>query len=316
MSDLWSIDENGLVYLNDQAILDSSTGSSLLQAIYKNDHNVFCLSADKPLEIFDRPYVVQKISFQGQHCTLHLPYELTIDFQLSTLTVDEWDRFHGFANNGIPFVFSSNAQEQFFDSVDEFDDESFTYAGVQYLTAPWRIQEATQPSSPLLAIPLYNKDHFLQYELDVIKIMLPRLKLVKQRILVVGQHPAASDLFAQEGHIVSTCLLADLLKHSHLVPSDYATADLVFVGHDFHSAPYDQRGRALQILQQKLSAKGSLMALLNAEQPQSAAPLFGCSEWEMRQYLKKYFIWNFWGRWRFENKNQYSPYVFLLGQKR
>lgn len=48
------------------------------------------------VEAFDEPYVADEIEQVGDKWLIHLPYQLSFEFPIESLSLDEWDRFHGY----------------------------------------------------------------------------------------------------------------------------------------------------------------------------------------------------------------------------
>src|SRR5690606_20758241 len=94
---------------------------------------------------------------------------------------------------GVPFVFSRQAQIEFFDLLESFDDESITIKGQRFPTPPWiesQIAAGTiEPEQPT----------------DVVMELLPQLKLAKSRVLVMSAFPEQdARAFSDQGHVVTT----------------------------------------------------------------------------------------------------------------
>ena len=95
-----SIDEEGYVIFGEARVTDPSVGHSLLKNIHVSKSGAYftVLNDERILvEAFDEPYIAQFILTQQNHIgwKIMLPYGLEVKFNPSTLTVDEWDRFHG-----------------------------------------------------------------------------------------------------------------------------------------------------------------------------------------------------------------------------
>ena len=79
------------------------------------------------VEAFDEPLIVQQVDrIKGDKWDVLFPYEFKSNFELDSLSLDEWDRFHGLTVQGVPFVFSRAAQSEFFHLLDDYDDTSIT----------------------------------------------------------------------------------------------------------------------------------------------------------------------------------------------
>lgn len=332
------IDEEGFPLFGELRVADPEIGRELLTNLKRNDFGVFQTELEGKtyfVENFDEPLVVQ--SFNEDDNTLIFPYEFEFDFLPESLTVDEWDRFHGRTRDGIPWVFSRKAQAQFFEALDEFDDDSITYLENTYEIPPW-IASAKDVQAPQFWNNLYeNKEG--RWELDApapaLKEMLPRMKWPKSRVLVLGcgsGNDAA--YFAEKGHVVTavdmsesalaqakkkyghheniTWLKSDIFK----LPREFEQSfDVIFEHTCYCAIDPSQRSKLVKTWLQCLVPGGHLMGIFFVNDKQ-AGPPFGGLEWEVRERLKKAFQFNFWGRWRDSVPNREGSELFIFAQKR
>lgn len=142
------------------------------------------------VEAFSHPLVALQVGNNGQKWHIKAPYNYVADFNLDSLYVDEWDRFCGFTFTNIPFVLSRSAQMQFFDLVDSFDDDSFTFGKKTYSS---------------LTRPVVNYKIDLQSEVSKpLREVLPQLKLPRSKICLVEiQTNFDSEYLKSQGHIAS-----------------------------------------------------------------------------------------------------------------
>ncbi|MNS63508.1 hypothetical protein D3C72_966040 [compost metagenome] len=119
------IDEEGYVVSGEIRIQDPNVGSELLGNIKLHEGGtLISIFGEVPVivEAFDEPYVASQVHHENNQWLIELPYGVELEFSLESLSLDEWDRFHGYAKNKIPFVFSRKAQASFFQMLEEFDD--------------------------------------------------------------------------------------------------------------------------------------------------------------------------------------------------
>src|SRR5690606_25881906 len=91
--------------------------------------------------------VAQMIEEDGDDLKLVAPYGTNFQIDLSSLCLDSWDRFHGKTETGVPFVFSLKAQNEFFNLLDEFDDEWIQWRGQKISTPSFYIDEPSVAES-------------------------------------------------------------------------------------------------------------------------------------------------------------------------
>lgn len=246
------IDEEGYFVFDGRRVDDESLGALLLDNIRPVERNRFVTSMDGQdawIEAFDAPLVARGMRVVGDGTggvgEIDLPYHCKARFEFSTLTVDEWDRFHGWTVGGVPFVFTRGAQVEFFDLLDAFDDESVTIRGRVYATPPW-----------LSAAPAVDDSGFwngiyvgpeqpwdLGEVTPVLPSVLPQLKLSKSRVLVLGcgsGHDAA--YLARQGHSVTAVDFSEeaLQRARGLYGS---VEGLQFVARDAFALPEEWTGR-------------------------------------------------------------------------
>ncbi len=114
------IDEEGFFVFEHNRVTDADVGRPLLDNLTAHeDGNRFVTSLNGQLawvESFDEPLVARHVSAgDAEHGVLDLVYGAQAKFSYASLTVDEWDRFHGRSEKGVPFVFSRQAQMEFFE---------------------------------------------------------------------------------------------------------------------------------------------------------------------------------------------------------
>lgn len=335
------IDEFGSVYdeskraITDQDVLEEfflelkvSTSSQLISVLH---------GSPVVVESFDEPLIADQVELSPTTVLLRNPQGFGWPFNLSDLSLDEWDRFHGLTHQGLPFVLSPKAQDQFFNQLDQFDDESITYLGTTYPVGNYW-SDATEVESESFWTEKYRANEAgwdLGAPAEGLKSLLPRLKLPSSKIIVLGGgegHDAA--LFAEQGHHVT---LVDLSpealaraqkRYGHLqnltfmecdlfdLPTDlYGQFDIVFEHTCFCAINPSLRPELLQQWSRLLTETGYLLAILFT-MPKRTGPPFGGSEWEYKQRLKKRFHTVFWQRLRNSIKPRLGRELLIYAQKK
>ena len=317
------IDEEGYFVFDGRRVTEEEIGRELLENLRPADpHRITTSMKGVPawVEAFDAPLVAKHVhSCAGGRCTMDLPYGLQMPFPLASLTVDEWDRFHGLNELGVPFVFSRQAQVEFFEFLDEFDDDSVTVGGVRYPVGPW-LGGSDDPNAAEFWSNIYrNEKPGWEQDRESVALpdVLPQLKLTKSRVLVLGcgsGNDAA--YFARAGHVVTavdfsaeaiaqarakyggveglTFLQADAFK---LPASMNGQFDLVFEHTCYCAIAPDRRKELVNVWKRMLTPRGELLGVFFATEKRNGPP-FGGSEWELRERLKSSFDFLFWTRWR------------------
>lgn len=345
-----AIDEEGYLLSGEKRLTDAEVGSSLLKSLHFADNGAYCTEwgDDKAyVEAFDEPLVIQSVerpeAARSEILTddqslwkIWAPYSTEFSFKLDSLSLDEWDRFHGITTTGIPFVFSRKAQAQFFEALEDFDDDSITVGGVQIQIKPW-LPERKDVHSESYWSKIYQSEE-PRWELGrptpALVDMLPRLKLPRSKVLVLGcgsGNDAA--LFAENGHVVTAvdisreALDRAQKKYGHL-NIHWVQSDLFALGNE-HTHQYDiifehtcycamnpgDRNRLVKTWLRLLSPGGHLMGVFFTMERRSDPP-FGGSEWELRERFKKNFQFIFWGRWRQSIDRREGKELFIYAQKR
>lgn len=337
-----AIDEEGYPIFEEKRVTDENIGRTLLSNLRfsKNGCLLTTLNGeDCVIEAFNQALVIRSVAIhENGNLELEAPYHTKFESDPKTLSVDEWDRFHGYSTTGLPFVLSRPAQVQFFDLLEEFDDESITINGHQFeVPEYWQSQDLVNSAKHWTATytlqgnPAWN----LGAPAEALTDMLPRLKIPKARILVPGcgeGHDAA--LFAKEGHVVTAVDFSEeaisrakqhygSIENLHFVQADIFefakqnqnSFDYLFEHTCFCAINPTRRNELVRAWNQMLTPDGQLIAVLFAMDKKDAAP-FGGSEWEYRQRLQKYFHFLFWGRWQKSVIGRQGKELFILAKKR
>ncbi len=333
------IDEEGYALTNDIRITSLTAGQEILENLKIHEGGTLLSTfGEVPviIEAFDEPYIAQQILKSSKRWSLLLPYDTEFHFDLQSLTLDEWDRFHGYAENGVPFVMSRKAQVMFFDALDEFDDESITSDGVRIEVPPY------WPARPDLEKEKYWTQVYIEEKnpgwnlgapAEALKDMIPRLKLTKSRILVLGcgeGHDAAR--FAQDGHVVTAVDISpEALRRARAL---YDRPNLQFVEADVFQLPREwdgsfdvvfehtcfcavnpqRRQELVKVWTRLLTEQGQLMGVFFTYEKRQGPP-YGGTEWELRQRLKNSFHPIFWGRWQKSLPRRQGKELFIFMQK-
>ncbi len=334
------IDEEGYPLSQEVRIQDHYAGQEILSQLKLHQSgSLISTYGDTPVlvEAFDEPYVTQQILKRKGSWLLVLPYDLELKFELSSLSVDEWDRFHGYAENGIPFVMSRKAQVMFFDSLDEFDDDSVTSDGQQY-DVPTYWNEKPELEKEKYWSNIYqtteNPGWNLNAPAPALNEMIQRVKLTKSRILVLGcgeGHDAAR--FAQDGHVVTAVDISPIaLEKAKALYGHYSniqfieadifklpahfdkTFDVVFEHTCFCAINPTKRNDLIKVWNRVLTDQGQLMGVFFTFEKRQEPP-FGGSEWELRQRLKKNYQPIFWGRWQKSIPARQGKELFVFMRK-
>lgn len=319
----WAIDEEGVFVAPTGPIDNSEMARSLLAHLQRDERGRFTTSFENSLiwlEVFDEPLVVHAIRpFKELIWELTAQYGFTSRFSLSDLRVDPWDRFHGRTEAGLPFVLNRSAQEQLFDALDEFDDDSITYQGQTVTTGPW-LNSNEDANREGFWSDIYRTETpgwELEAPAAALKSVIPQLKIPRCRVLVPGcgsGNDAA--FFAEQGHIVTgmdispEAIARAKTKYGHLPnlqfvqgdvfqpPQDFAHAfDLVFEHTLYCAITPERRGDLVKMWRHYLAEHGHLLGIFFTMDKPSGPP-FGGSEWEIRRRLKGLFDPLYWTRWR------------------
>lgn len=289
------------------------------------------------VEAFDEPLVASSIHLTNEVCNLRNFYGREWSFPIDQLSTDEWDRFHGVTQTGLPFVMSATAQDQFFTQLDEFSDNSITWAGKTYPTTTYWNDDIEVETEA------YWSDKYRTHQdgWDIagaaagLISLVPKLKLPASRIVVLGGgggHDAA--LFAQQGHHVT---LVDISPEAiNKAKQAYGhLGQITFIESDLFDLPKEMYGefdiavehtcycainpslRQVLVSQWKrlLSDNGFLLGVFFA-MPKRTGPPFGGSEWELQHRLKKDFQTIIWQRFRNSIKPRLGRELLVYAQKK
>lgn len=336
------INENGEIESQEIIAQDEEYGRSILQSLQQDDFGkVTCVSEGKKIivEAFDSPLLAQQVlEVRPQSLEILFNYGYQTRAPLSSLTLDEWDRFHGLTQEGVHFVFSRKAQAGFFQILEEFDDDSITVDG-QKIGIPPYYNENSQTLTADFWSKAYQESESPGWNLKAPSPALvdvwPKLKLQKSRILVLGcgyGHDAA--FLAEQGHIVTAIDISPEAIHKAqllygkssrlqflvedafaLSPQSHGPFDLIFE-HTFFAALAPSRRKDIVKLWKKLLApQGQILAIFFVMNKRTGPP-YGSSEWELREYLKRDFQFLYWFRTKKSVEFRQGTELVILAQKK
>lgn len=334
------IDEEGYFVLSQGIRLtDRDVGRQLFKHLVLTETHSLKTKFDQQdvyVEAFDKPIVVEQIERQaGMVWKLIAPYGFETTFNLQSLCLDEWDRFHGLTQEKIPFVFSRKAQAEFFNLLEEFSDDSITVDGHTLVIPPFYIEEPSFVSSNTWT-DIYKNSPQPNWDLQgahpALNAILPQIKIVKSRIANWGcgrGHDAA--LLAQNGHVVtgfdySEEAIAQAQKLYSRIPTltlkvedaltskNDAQFDIIFEHTLFCALLPSQRKQLVQKWHKSLDVGGHLLGIFFV-MPKRGGPPYGCSEWELRQMLEKKFRLLYWKRWQKSPAHRQGNELVIYAQK-
>lgn len=338
------IDENG--YFRDDAktgalrIADQEMGRRWLASMSLDNRArpIIEINGEQVIvEAFDEPFVALEIeSVAGTVWRLTMPYGHKESFNVSTLSLDEWDRFHGRTERGIPFVLSRPAHASFFDQLEAYDDDSITVDGQRFAVRPW-LSENISVNEAEFWSNIYRTETprwDLGEPTPALMHALPRLKLQPARILVPGAgggHDAA--WLASQGHIVTavdfsaeaiararknyghvphlTFLHLDVFQ---LPPDMNGSFDMIFEYTCYCAVTPSRRNELVRVWRRLLTDNGHLLGIFfTMDRPNG--PPYGGSEWELRQRLGKSFRLLYWTRLRDSVPARLGQELLIYAQK-
>lgn len=289
------------------------------------------------VESFDSPLIIQHVQKFADRLIGQTNYKLKFDLQLNSLSIDDWDRFHCQTSSGIPCVLSRHAQIEFFDLLEEFDDESVTLSGHTYATPFWLIERED------IAHPPFWSDKYAKQSTPwdlgeyhpAFRTILEQTKPLRSRVAVLGcgvGHDAA--FLAQSGHFVTAfdfseeAIKAARTKYGHIAHLEFVVADAFalpdkYLGqfdlvaeHTFFCAVKPQmRNQVIQLYRNLLVAGGHLMAVMFV-MPKFSGPPYGGSEYELKRRFEHAFDLRYWTRHRTHESWRNGCELLIYAQKK
>ncbi len=324
------IDDDGYLKSGELRVADAAYGAYLFSHLVVDDRGRFIINDPQDgmilVEAFDAPFIARQIIREAKtnRWLAQMPYEFTREFDLTTLRLDEWDRFHGRTQQGIPFVFSRPAQSEFFNLVDEFDDESVTVDGVQFETSPLLTAKNEDVNSADYWTTAYTEVSRPGWELEepnpALVTALPPLKLQPARILVLGAGSGndAAYLASLGHHVTAVDFSEEAINRSKkkfsaqanlkfvqadlftLPPAFAGAFDMIFEHTCFCAIDPERRSEIIKVWRRCLTDIGHILAIFfTIDRPNG--PPFGATEWELRERMKKGFRPLYWMRLRHQS---------------
>lgn len=339
------IDREGYLLSQGTRLEDRAFGRTILENLKISESRSWVSRYENKeiyIEAFDEPLVVYQIerprsNAHQSHWKIQGPYDFVTHFDLATLTVDEWDRFHGVSEKGVSFVFSRFAQADFFNLVDELQDDGFRVEEKFFKTSLW-LKANEEINDSTFWSPYYKAESLPPWDLDgpheAVAQLLAQLKIPKSRIAVLGAgraHDAA--YLAEQGHIVtavdiSTDAIAKAKKiYGHLPNLNFHvknifeldhswndTFDFVFEHTCYCAIPPEKRNDLVKVWRRILTEEGQLFGVFFCFASPTGPP-YGGSEWEIQQRLKKQFHFNYWTRWHHSIERRRGIELIVTAQK-
>ncbi len=314
------IDEEGYFHFGENRVTDLNDGQKLFSNLHTLESGHLVTNSEGQVvlvEAFDEPFVAIDISRTNEKWMIQLPYEFSTEININEFSLDEWDRFHGVSTKGIPFVLSRSAQANFFNQVDEFDDDSIAINGERLLTGPW-LKPNHDTINESFWTNIYNTEDpgwDLKVPHPALESTMNQIKLSKCRILNLGCGTGTdANYLASLGHIVTgvdmspEAIKRAKKKYSHIknlnfvqkdifdvTKSELGEFDLIFEHTLYCAISPDRRNKLLQKWKSMLSETGQLLGIFFT-MDRRVGPPFGGSEWEIKQRLKKDFRFLYWTR--------------------
>jgi SAM-dependent methyltransferase len=337
MEKFLSIDEEGFISLDGTRVEASEYGQGLLENLERAEKDRFVTHWDGSrvlVEAFDEPLVAHHVERTAQGWQLIAPYSYRVAFLLESLVVDDFDRFHGLSEKNIPFVFSRQAQFEFFDLVESFDDDSITDQGKRFAMQPLSVSKESIGETRFWdEIYQTQKPGWeLEEAAKPLASILPQLKLNHSKVLVLGcgsGNDAA--YFAQQGHLVtavdfsSEAIAAAKAKYGQISGLEFIQADIfdlpikgpfdLIFEHACYAAILPERRMELINIWRKLLGPGGHLLGIFFIIAKRGGPPFGNSEWDLREKLKKGFRFLYWTRWRYSIETRLGSELVVYAQK-
>lgn len=336
------VDEEGYFLFDGIRVADAEYGRELLKNIFIDDGGrTKCRteSGEVWVEAFDEPFVATNLErTDSGKWKIELPYSYSEEFALTSLSLDEWDRFHGRTERGIPFVFSRAAQAEFFNQLEDFDDDSITDNGKRYEIGPWLIPNPSV-GDPQFWNQIYKTEETPNWDSKgephpALPTSLPQLKITKSRILVLGAGSGSdAAYFARAGHIVTAVDFSEeaiarakaqfgSVANLEFVQADVfnlpasftGSFDIVFEHTLYCAISPDRRNELVKVWRRVLTDNGFLMGIFFAFEKRNGPP-YGGSEWEIRARLGKNFRHLYWMRVKNSKPMRLGNEVFIYSQK-
>jgi hypothetical protein len=338
-----TIDESGKVWHLSKEILDIENLNEIFFGLHFSDNRALMTFLNNEpciVEYYDEPLIAQKITVNSDGSfSISLEHDIEFPIHKESLFIDEWDRYHGVTVEpiGLPFVLSSSAQDDFFNLVENFTDESYFWKGKEYSTPEYWPNETQVQQEPFWT-QLYQNNEAgwdLGQPAPALIEIYPKLKLPVSRIAVIGGgtgHDAA--FLAKQGHHVTLIDISPEAiskaqkQYSHLANLQYLQCDafnlpqelshsfdLVFEHTCYCAINPRLRNHLIKSWSSLLHETGQLFGIFFTMEKRNGPP-FGGSEWELRQRLKKNFKPLIWQRFKNSIKGRWGKELVIFAQKK
>ncbi len=334
------IDLEGYFHFGENRVNDTNVGLNLFNnlKVTETGHAITSYNGtDVLVEAFDQPLVAHSIDrINDNHWEIQLPYGFKQQVNLDSLCLDEWDRFLGETTSGIPFVLNRSAQANFFNLVDDYDDDSITIGSAKLTTDNWLSNNHDTRNESFWTDIYQTEDPGwdLKVPHPCLQSTLNQLKLNKCRILNLGCGTGTdAHFFASLGHIVTgvdfspeaisqakkkyegTKNLNFIQKDVFdVTPEELGHFDLIYEHTLYCAISPDRRNALKKKWLQMLTDKGQLLGVFFTMHKRFGPP-FGGSEWEIQQRLKKDFRFLYWTRSKLSPGKRMGKELIVFAEK-
>ncbi len=330
------INEQGQFHFQGLVVKDKEVIFQLFQSMRFDDLNRLIVSYGDIyafVEAYEAPLMVHRVDIENQKLILEGGFSES--FCLEELKTDEWDRFCGFSQRGLPFVFLRKAQNLFFNELYSFDDTSIFVTRSKKIKVKKWFSKETSVSSSSFWTGIYQKDKSVPWDLakpsPVLKKFWPRLKMIKSRILVSGCGKGYDAHFlATQGHHVTALDFSKeaLRKAQSLHNSKYISwvkkdifdydlkeeFDVIFDHNLFCAIDPLKRDDLVQKYRSLLDERGLFIGIFFIKK-EFCGPPYGASEWELHCRLEKRFRFLHWFRCRQSVEKRLGSELFISALK-
>jgi SAM-dependent methyltransferase len=338
-----SIDENGNVLHLAKPILDVENLREIFFGMHFADNGALVTFLNEEpclVEYTDEPLVVKKFIADSEgEFKIQLNHDIIYPVKKESFCIDEWDRYHGVTaeSAAIPFVLTTEAQNEFFNLVDNFTDESYTWKGIEYATPEYWSDEI-QVEKESYWTNIYQTENprwDLGQPAPALLEIYPKLKLPVSRIAVIGGgsgHDAA--FFAKNGHHVTLIdISAEAIARAqkqfsnfsnlHYLQADafnlpqelYHSFDLVFEHTCYCAINPTLRNELIKVWCSLLHETGQLFGVFFTMEKRNGPP-FGGSEWELKHRLNSNFKPLIWQRFKNSINGRWGKELVVLSEKK
>ena len=338
-----SINEHGEIFIgsSDKPIKDPEQKNLVLNNLeLDSSYHLRAKIEDQTfhVEAFDFPLIAQDLSFKDGKLIGQTAENIFFEVPKNKLFVDFIDRFCGFTTNKIPFVLSKGAQEKLFEAVDDYDDDSITFGDTTIQTPNFFLTESTIEKMKEWN-EIYTQESTPPWSLQqpslIILDMIPRLKLPKSRILILGCGEGFDAIpFAEAGHVVTLVdfspeAIAKAKQNLAQYPNvSFEVMDVFDVPHSWnHSFDLivehtlfcainpDLRNKLITVWKRLLHEEGQILSIFYVMYKQFGPP-YGATEFEIRHRLNPHFQFLFWTRAKNSVPRRLGQELFVLAKKR